>query len=385
VTLAPSVATQASEAVRDVEGIRTLVHELRGQIGAKELTSGHWFTRLVAIYLRRRAAQGQGARGVVVAPPKDRIAQVDAAIRLASLETTLAGTTTAALATSATVAMVEVQWLAGLAAVPLVGAAMTSEMIVRALTDIKMTCDLAELFGVRFDPNDPAEVVRLYALAFRTEEYEEPGDPGRALIERLVHLDPHEAAGAIGLKMLVESVVRNGVPFAGIAVSAWSNWQQTRRVGEMARGYLRMRRALDDALTVAERDWSESFDLVLEGIWFVFITKGRVTPEEAAVLAYLVRRRKTNAGEEIIARFVRDESDWLRRLGQVPSNARASMLRALEIAACADKALTQAEEDLLQRAAQALQSSYERIQLTAMLEQLNTSEVLIPPSTATVS
>jgi hypothetical protein len=377
VTVAASIGTSTSEGTPESEKGHALWHQLRRQIGIRELGSGQWFTRLANAYLRHRSALGQVN---VAVSPTDRSGRANQIIRRGSLEAMLAGSVTAAISTSASVTLAETQWVAGLAGVPLVGVALTAETMLRGLVGLKVACDLGDLYGIRFDSDDAGEIARLCALAFRTEQDEGNGDLGQTLIERLARLEGHEATGAVGLKMLGESIIRNAVPFVGIVVSTLANWQQARHVGQTVRSYVRLRRALDDAIAAAEKDWSEVLDVLIEGIWFVFIAKGRLAPEEVAILARLVRHQGATASrsQSLTARLVQDESDWLRRLDAVPKDARVSVLHVLEVAACADQAVPPAEEAVLERAARALHGSLDHNRLEGMLRQFNATEALEP-------
>ena len=41
-------------------------------------------------------------------------------------------------------------------------------MMYRSLVHFDLTVQLADLFGVEFDPSDPADIIRLYSLVFKT-------------------------------------------------------------------------------------------------------------------------------------------------------------------------------------------------------------------------
>jgi hypothetical protein len=306
-----------------------------------------------------------------------------AIIRQAALRSAAAGAATGALATAASVVTAQTQGLAGLAAVPITALSIGGDVVFRLFTHVKMICEVAALFDLSFDPDDPRDLWALFALAFeRQEETADEGDPGRRLA-RWARAESRDVTERVGARLLGESVARNLVPFVSIVSSSVTSYLVTRRLGETVRRYARYRRAFDAAL--ADASLRAELDVLIEGVWFLFEADGRLKPEETALLAALLRaqaraRRPRNAAR--LTERLADDVAWIERLREVPAPARAPLLRALEIAAAVDKFASARERALLRHAAEALDLPFDEADLEAMIRSFEETGVLPDPAPA---
>ena len=333
---------------------------------------GGWFAWLAAARLRKHAAlRGKGAALSTTGRTEAERAQT--AIRAACVKCALTGAAAAGITTAAEVLTAECEGLSALATVPAAMLAIGGEMVVRAAVHLDLTCDLAEIFGVPFD-DDGADFWRLYALAFRTADHaDDTSDPGRLLVENVLHLQGDDVAASIGSKLLGESVLRNIVPVAALATSSMANWAMTRRVGDTVERSMRYRRAFRDAMRAAGHRCAAHGGLLAEGLWFLFTADGRLSPEETAALASLVRTLAPDDAAEVTARFVEDDYDWLKRLDQVPESERDDFLHALEVAATVDMVVSLPERKILRGAARALGRGYDEARVRRMVRSVRRS------------
>lgn len=336
-----------------------------------------WFARLLRAYLRHREAtkHARAARPVVGSKPERAVA----AIRRACITSALSGASTGVVSTGATLVTASTEGVGGLVAVPIAAAAIGSEMALRTWIHIDLICTLADVFEVTFDAQNKDDVWRLCALAFGAHD-EEPSeeDPGKKLVHELVHIDKEEIGEEIGQKILGESVMRNIVPVFGIAASAITNWKLTQRLGDTARRYMRYHRAMSDALDEAILECSHHLEMLVEGMWFVFIADGRLAPEESAILAAFTLRFQNPTRHELQARFVEDEYDWLERLPKKITDAddRRALYHALEVAAAVDKEVGLPERRLLRSAARRLEIPFDPQSTTRLIKQFEEKGVL---------
>lgn len=360
-------------AMQDTPADEVALPRVTGAEGADG--DGGWFVRLAAAHLRKRDAR---RRTGVTAPATDRTEEerARAAIRLACVKCALTGAAAGGVTTAAELLTAETEGLAALATVPAAAMAIGGEMAFRAIVHLDLTCNLAETFGVPFD-SDKAAFWRLYALAFHTADHAEgTSDPGRLLLERVLHLTGDEVGASIGSKLLGESVLRNIVPGVAIASSSIANWVMTRRLGDTVRRYMRYYRAFRDAMWDAGRRCGAHRVLLAEGLWFLFTADGRLSPEETAVLAVLVRTLTPEEAADAVARFVEDDHDWQQRLGQLPEDERDAFLHALEVAATVDTVVSLPERKILRAAARALGRPYDEARIRRMMKQFDEVGVL---------
>jgi uncharacterized protein (DUF697 family) len=367
--------------VRRLATWTTSVAGLRKAISLRDLRTGHWFDKLIVYYLQHRARTRGGHPIKALAPVADeeRLPRAETIIRRAIVQAALMGSGAASLTTGAAVVTADTEGVAGVVALPLAAATMAGEMILRALVQLEMVCELGELYGVTFTDEDAGALGRLLALAFGTEQHQEADDPGRELVVRVARLSGHEAGGAVGSLLVGETLLRDVVPFVGIPISALTSWRLTRRLGGLALRSVQYRRALDDAIAAVEEADPDSADLAIEGVWHVFIADGRLVPEETVLLSHLLHRRPEEARAAATERFVSDETGWLARLRSVAEEARGPMLHTLAVAAAVDAQLPESERSLLRRAAAALHQAASEERLDALATRFRETGVIPAP------
>ena len=297
------------------------------------------------------------------------------------------GALTGAISTAAAVVTAQTEGLAGFVAVPLASAAIGFEMVWRSAVHVRLSCDLAHLFSVRFDTEDADDLLRLYALTFGTHDTEEgDADLGKGMLERVSEAESEDVGERIGRALLGESVMRNVLPVVGIFTSAITNYRVTRRLGDTVRRYLRYQRAMADAIAHAELTCERSKLLLIEGMWFIFTADGVLSPEEAGCLSHLLSDLPPGERALLRDRFTDDEIDWMGRVKeQVPEDMRDAFLYALEVAASLDKEVSLPERKILKRIAMMFKRPFDPERLTRMIEQLEEKGFLAPPDAPALS
>ncbi len=286
------------------------------------------------------------------------------------------------ISTSATIFTAETEGIAGVVAGPLAALTIGGEMMLRTVLHVELTCELAEIFDVDFNPDDSDDLWRLYALAFGTHEHDEGSeDPGKDLVSEVTHIEGEEVGEKLGQRVLGESVMRNIVPVVGIFTSAVTNYLMTRRLGDTVRRYMRYQHALNAEGSYASTVCADYLDLLLEGLWFIFSADGKLSPEEAAFLAHRLKQRDPLRRRALIARFVEDELDWTLRIKtEVPEGLRDVFMHALEVAAAVDKEVSLPERKILRRAAQALGREFSQERVERMIAELEETGELAHPA-----
>ncbi len=343
-------------------------------VATEEAPRRGWFTRMVTRYVAARARH----------PRKRDFAHhnahelAHAATRLACIKSALTGVATGVVSTGASIITAETAGTGGFIAVPVAGLTIGGEMLVRSLLHLDLTWDLAEIYGVEIDPTDDDDIWRLYALAFKTHDHdEESEDPGKQLVHEVSHVEGEEVGDKIGRQVLGEGVMKNVLPFVNVFYSAIINYRRTKHLGDTIRHYMRYQRALGDAFAKATTLCADHLDLLLEGFWFIFSADGKLLPEEAAILAHLLRRLPEVERHAVMQRFVDDEYDWSRRIAdEVPEPIRDAFLHALEVAASVDKNVSLPERKILRRAARALGREFDAERIARMIAEFELTGVL---------
>jgi hypothetical protein len=338
------------------------IESLGEQIGIESVATEPrgWFTRLARWYLARRVAgraRGEHLEHDIDATAPDRARR---AITVACVKSAVSGALAGTVSTGASLVTAQTEGMLAFATVPAAAAAIGGEMLYRSILHLDLTCDLAEIFGLSYDPSHEEDLWRLYALAFGTSDHddaaEEAGDPGKELVREATHVNSEDVGKKLGHLVLGESIMRNVIPFVGILSSAITNVVVTRKVGHTVRRYFRYQRAFKDTFSHAiEILHGEPLDLLIEGMWFIFTADGKLSPEEAACLAQLVHKLDPLERHAVTHRFVVDELDWTERLAKgIPDELRDVFVHALEVAAAVDKEVSAPERKILLRATRAL-------------------------------
>ncbi|WP_437275362.1 hypothetical protein WME90_29420 [Sorangium sp. So ce375] len=327
-----------------------LLTEAAREAGVRVHPVDTWLEELLSHAVRRynqrpRPASISASTGVT--EPTDACA----VIRRACVRSALAGGATGALSTGAAVATAQTDGLGGLVAIPAAALALGGETVLRLLLHVRMLCELADLFGLRFDPDEPADVWGLLALTFGVVEHPQDTDDPAATLARSARARGSGVAKQLAARLAGESVARNLVPVLSVASSSITSWVVTRRLGDTARRYLRYRRAFSGPL--CDEALRPHLDRLFDGLWFIFTADGRLTPEETALLALVLGQLPASARAGLNERLA-DDIAWIERLRAVPEGARAPLLRALEVAAAMDKVASLRERKLLAHAAAAL-------------------------------
>jgi len=344
----------------------------KGAKGGKKRLHKSWFKDLVEAYLRFRNAR---RAGVVRKSDGTEGEQALAIIQKACVKAAATGAAAGMLSTGATLVTAETQGVAAIFTVPIAAVAIGGEMFYRSVVHLEMTCDLAELFGVAFAPDNPGELWRVYALAFKTHDHDDD-DPGNELVHKVAEAKSEQVGEAIGGKLLGESVLRNVLPFVSIVSSSVQNWRVTKRLGDTVRRYVRYQRALRDALERDSAGCADCLDTLIEGFWFVFTADGHLAEEEAATLAQLYDRFDESRKADLRARFVADEAGFLERCRNLPEASKDSFLHALEVASAVDKEFTLPEQKLLERAAKALGRTFKPQKVHDLMREFEEKGVL---------
>lgn len=329
-----------------------------------------WFARLLAFYLRHREATrpARMAKTSVGTIP-DRAAS---AITRACVQSAVTGGTVGLASTGVTLVTASTEGVGGFVAIPIGALAISAEMGLRTWIHIDLICSLADIFEVHFDAKDPEDIWRLCALAFGAhDEHTEDGDPGKAIVHELSHAKGEQIGETIGHKVLGESVARSIIPVLGIGISAVTNYKLTRRLGDTTRRYFRYQRAFSDVLDHAIDVCRDHLELIIEGMWFMFIADGKLAPEESACLANFVKRLGPEARARVMSRMVEDEYDWLERLdATMPREMHQHFFHVLEVAAAVDKSVGVPERRLLRSAARRLGLTFDPHSTDRLMREL---------------
>ncbi|RYE83709.1 MAG: hypothetical protein EOO75_18985 [Myxococcales bacterium] len=280
--------------------------------------------------------------------------------------------------TGAALLTLQTSGLGAIVGVPATAGGVLGDVLYRAVVHVDLTCTLGAIYGIHFDPDNPADLMRLYSLVFAGDDEDGGGSLGgaRGLIERALSLGGDDLGLKIGRKLLGQALRRNLVPGVGVVTATVGNVRSTKKLGETVHRYLRYQHALQETVGESLDSDPAVADLAIEGVWFVLTADGELRPEEAAILAWMTRQRPVLEQGALRRRFIEDDSGWMDRLRAAaagPVASRERLLRAFEVAAAVDQVASLPERRMLRHAARALDVPFDLARLEAMTRSFDRS------------
>jgi hypothetical protein len=125
-------------------------------------------------------------------------------------------------------------------------AAVAGEAVLLTRMQLKLVANIAKLYGVPLDPDDPEDILTIIAFAVGGSAAESAGKAGMRiggkLTERLIKntikkelLDSIKKVGEkVGIKILQRTIIKYAVPIAPMGIGGSWNYFSTRAVGKIA-------------------------------------------------------------------------------------------------------------------------------------------------------
>lgn len=336
------------------EELKTL-RDAAKHLAGKGLQDGSWLNRMIATHVKRHASKIDSTYWDRRYPALDCEARAKKLIDRVALKAAGAGFVASIGASSGEIASLVSEGLAAPIGLPATVLSMLLETAYTALLHVDLACDLASIYGVPFDPDDVGELATLFEVSKRGDDEPEQaeGEVTTSIAEQIEHIEEGTIAGSVGKKLLEESVLKNVIPFVGIAVSAPWNYYATQQLGAAVRKYVRYRRALEKS--IKELHFPGDPSLLVEGAWLLITVDGAAKHEELLAIALLVDAMP-EASRCIVEKTLSDDEDeWLARLDAgVAEEHRSAFLEAFYLLASVDRKLQPAERRFLRRLGKAL-------------------------------
>ncbi len=279
--------------VQERDEMRRFVKELSGD----DITSGSWFTKLLMHSLSTYTSTvdwqyfQERYRGL----PPDII--VDQRIRMAARYAAIGGGLSASAYTGAVAATIGSLGGASPATVPVATATMLVDVAYTSRLQLHLAYDIAVLYRVPLDLNDPDDLWKLIRIAFTIKGGEAVSEgllkavPAavRPLIKRYYSKGVlHAAKGlpVVGKHLLQRNVIKIGIPLVGVPLAVLVNRQTTLIAGRHARVVFRNEARIVEIARQLVTDTRHP-DLVLWLAWLVTVADNKTNDDIALLLRYL--------------------------------------------------------------------------------------------------
>jgi tellurite resistance protein len=342
-----------------VEHERAELREFIDGLSPDDITSGRWFTQLLAQALSSYADKvtWQYFQDRYKGVPADAV--VDQRIKMAARYAALEGGLSASAYTAAVSATLGSLGGASPLTVP---AALTTVMVDVAFISrlqLRLAYDIAVLYRVPLDTSDPDDLWKLIRVAFTIKGGEAVREgvvkavPAvmRPVIKRYYSKQVLAAARGlpfVGKYLLQRNVIKIGIPLVGVPLAVVLNRYTTLLAGRHARAVFR-NEARVIALAEDLSGRSQHPHLMLWVAWLVINADGKIADEEALLFRHLVRlvRDQHQVVDEQIARLVDiDPAEVWRRLDAEPGDL-SDILDVANRVAAVDGAVHRREKEII--------------------------------------
>jgi uncharacterized protein (DUF697 family)/tellurite resistance protein len=325
-------------------------------LGLDAVRNGTWFYSLLEQVVRsyERGTAAASLQRKYPGLPADDVA--DILISLTARYAAIAGAIVGGGATMAEVLMLP----SGGQAIALFVGAAGGEMVYLTAIQMRLVLDLATLFGLQLDPDDPEDVLMVFGWAVGVQPV---GLLGRALdavpktqINRETLRLIQDIARRLGFKILQRTILKYAVPIASAAVGSGYNFVTTKSIGEIARNHFkRMQGATAEARSLVAH--ASGYDLTLPAtILCMAQADGKFSDKEKELYKVVVSRLPLGDQEQAdFRRMVDDEESLLEAIEAIKeAEARSALVDLMALVAVYDGEFCLQERDLLLRVAERL-------------------------------
>ncbi|KZF05149.1 tellurite resistance TerB family protein, partial [Rhodococcus sp. EPR-147] len=281
-----------------VERDRSEVHNFVKQLSGDDIKTGGWFTKLLSHSLSAYSEKvdWQYFQAKYKGVPADAI--VDQRIKMASRYAAIEGGLSASAYTATIAATIGSLGGASPATVPAAIATVMVDVAYITQLQLRLAYDVAVLYRVPLDLDDPDDLWKLIRVAFTIKGGEVAREGVvkivpvaiRPLVKRFYARGVLSAAKSlpiVGKFLLQRNVIKIGIPLVGVPLSVVLNRYATQVSGRHARAVFRNEaRVLELATRLSTR--SKHPRLALWVAWLVIKADGEISDDEALLIRHLV-------------------------------------------------------------------------------------------------
>lgn len=286
------------EEKREFEKERSELRDFVAGLRPDDLKSGNWFEKLIAqgLIAYTQKATWEYFQEKYQGVPADAI--VDQRIKMATRYAALSGGVTAGAFNGAVAATIGTAGGASPITVPAAAVTLSVDLAFLTQLQLRLAYDIAVLYRVPLDVNDPDDMWKLIRVAFGIKGGELVGEgllklvPGalRFFIKKFYSgavLTAARGLPYVGKFLLQRTVIKVAIPLVGVPLAIGINFYTTLIVGRHARGIFRNEARV---IELAERLCRQSRHprLMLWVAWLVVTADTSISDDEAVLMRHLV-------------------------------------------------------------------------------------------------
>ena len=293
------VSTDGTSAEQEaVERQRNELREFVTGLSGDDIKSGNWFSKLLSQALGSYTTKVDAAYFRQKYPGVPADAVVDARIKMAANYAALEGGLSASAYTGAIAATIGTLGGASPLALPAAGVTLLVDVAFVTQLQLRLAYDVAVLYRVPIDLNDPDDVWKLIRVAFTIKSGEVAREGVlkvvplvmRPLIRRFYSRSVLAAARGlpvVGRYLLQRNLIKIGIPVIGVPLSVVLNRYTTLLAGRHARAVFRNEARI---IELAQRLSAKSRhpQTLLWMAWLTIMSDQKISADETLLLRYLI-------------------------------------------------------------------------------------------------
>ncbi len=338
--------------------------EFAKSLNIDEVNSGKWFVLLLQKVVEAYDKNARSDYFVQKYPglPRDEIADklISVTIRYATVAGGVAGAAT-------TASMITTLTSFGMTAALAVGT-IGAEMFYLARIQMRLVLDLAVLYDLQLDTEDPEDILMIFGYAMGIAPTEMLGkgvqyataNVTAYAVKKYISKGTLKAlqdfGKKIGVRILQRSVLKYTVPVVSSVVGSSYNYVSTKSLGQIAKSHIRNRGKVTEELRMlVSRQNSYSIAFPAAAIYMAQID-GEFSDQEKVLYRALLTRMTFDAYEQAtFQKLLKDEKLILEMIAQVEDDEiKHSFVEVIALIAICDGELVDAERDFLIKSAEQL-------------------------------
>jgi uncharacterized protein (DUF697 family) len=253
--------------------LKNMLSEAKGEIsnlgGVAAFKSGEWFFKMIAKSLKNYFSKADLEYFQKKYPKKDNNFISDKLISVAAQNASLVGALTGAALSADEIATILTFGEGGIgipANIAIGVSAFLSEAVVLVRIQLKLILELSKIYNVELNPEDPEDVLIIFAYAMGGSVVEAAGKFGMKIgahmledaiknnISKDVLKTLQKIGTKMGLKILQRSIIKYTLPLASIGIGTGWNYFSTRSVGKIAvKHFKNLARVKNEATTLRSK------------------------------------------------------------------------------------------------------------------------------------
>lgn len=353
-------------------------------INIDEFKNGEWFAKLLTFSLDKyvQKVNADYFRGKYPNLPPDAIVQ--ARIKLAAKYAGIEGSLTAAAYSTAVIATLGSAGGASPVTGPAGLTAFGVDLVYASQLQLRLAYDIAVLYGVPLDLDDPEDLWKLIRIAFAIQVGEDAGNAvlkGVPAVVRPVvkaifsgpRLVAAKSLPVIGKYLLQRNIIKISIPVVSIPLSTGVNYWMTKVTANKAREIMRKEAKMIESAKRMVNASEHCLDELLWAAWMIIAANGAQPDEAEYTLFHYLTLISSESGvsaktlDEIRNTVEVDYSKIWSMLSQIGDAA--PIYRACTVMAAVDGKITSQEIDVLRRLADCCGEAFDEQELHEKAKQ----------------